>query len=115
MRHSTDADGNHNRASGNVYPLPTTNFSTPYTNRGGSMTLGGTSQVLMAANPDRRGLLFQNISDENMYIGVGVAATQDTPSIIVGPGQNWEPMIPPNQALNVVSATTGKKFTCFEF
>lgn len=95
--------------------LTTTAGGAPFTAAGGTITEGGTSQALLAANADRRYLFVQNISaTEVLGIGIGVAATTDTPSVLVGPGGTWEPPVAPTQALEVVAATTGTKFSVFE-
>lgn len=79
-----------------------------------SITTGGTSQQIFAANPNRRTFIFQNKSDESMYLNFGAAATASggTSILIAANGGAYE--CPANycstQTINVVSATTGKVF-----
>lgn len=85
-----------------------------FTDRSGSITAGGTSQQVAAANTARRYLLFQNHSDTDMWIDFGIAAVANQPSVKVVAGGYFEPLVPPTEAVHVICATTGKGFTCKE-
>jgi hypothetical protein len=85
-----------------------------YVDRSGTITAGGTSQALAAANEHRAYLLVQNTSSETLGIGIGVAATTASPSILLGAGQAWEPLVPPTQALTIIGATTSSAYTAYE-
>lgn len=83
-------------------------------NRSGSITTGGTSQLVAAANTNRLALDYQNISDETMWITehLTTAAADTAGCWKLDPGDCWYATT--NRAVYVVSATTGKKFTCTE-
>lgn len=90
--------------------------STP-TSRSGTVTAGGAAQVLMPANPSRRGFTFQNQSTGDLYINeLGVAAADQT-SLKVPAGGYFTP--PPQQsstgAVSVFGAVTGQAFFAREF
>lgn len=87
--------------------------STP-TDGGGTITTGGTSQVIFAANPNRRYFEFQNTSDTTMYVDFNQAATNSgTKSwTIVAAGSYVNPSnYCPTTSITVLCATTGKTFT----
>ena len=85
-----------------------------FTNRSGTITTGGTSQNIAAYHADRNYFFFQNISDVAMYLNFSADAT--TSSILVAANggsftcDNFAPINP----INVLCATTGKKFVAFE-
>lgn len=86
--------------------------------RGGTITAGGTSQVLMAANATRRGWSFQNQSSGNCGIKVGgAAATLDQNSLRIAPGQLYESPAHhvSTAAIAVTCAATGATFYATEF
>ncbi len=93
-----------------------------FINRSGTITAGGTAQQLAPANENRRYLMVQNISDTDMWINDLGTATADSPSIKIAPGATvaWydsddvqEPLVP-EQAISIICATTGKKWTARE-
>lgn len=88
----------------------------PLTDRSGTITSGGTSQQVAAANSSRKYFMLQNISDETMWIDFGVSAVQDTPSIKITTGGAFfaEGSFVSDQVINIISATTGKKFVSKE-
>lgn len=80
---------------------------------GGTITTGGTSQVIFAANESRRSFEFQNTSDTVMYLDFGQAATSTlTRSFTVAAGGFY--VHPSNlcytTSVTVLCATTGKTF-----
>lgn len=87
------------------------------TDGGGTITTGGTSQVIFAANNDRRHFEFQNTSDTTMYIDWGQAATNiGTKSFKIDAGGSY--VNPSNfcthLSITVLCATTGKTFVAKE-
>lgn len=90
-------------------------FNSIGVSRSGAITLGGTSQVLAAANSARRGLCIQNISAEDMWVNpfgaVAAAATAGSYKIVTMGFLT----IPTSGAVAVVAATTGSKFTANEY
>ena len=87
-----------------------------WTDRSGSMTTGGTSQQVAAANTSRNAFEFQNISSETMWIRYGSAAAADTAGNfkVLPDAVHYMSGFISTQAINVVSATTGSKFTAVE-
>lgn len=87
--------------------------------RSGTITLGGTAQTQIAQNTGRVYLLIQNIdtAEDLWFSFVGDAGITSTGSVKLVPGQMilWETdgLIPTN-ALSVVAATNGHKFTIYE-
>jgi hypothetical protein len=86
------------------------------TDRSGTIATGGTAQQVMAVNHNRRGILFQNVSDTDMWVDFGATAVADSPSIKVAAGLALPFMgsFMPTQYMSVICATTGKKYTCKE-
>lgn len=84
-------------------------------NISGTITSGGTAQVLSAGNNNRRYLLVQNISDITMWVNELGVATADTPSIQLVAGASLE-LVGPQAAgaWSIIGATTGKKFVARE-
>lgn len=85
--------------------------------RSGTITLGGTSQQLTPANPDRCYFYFQNLATEDLYINFTTAAGVNTAgSFRVCPGASFfkEGSYVSSEAANVIGATTGSVFTCKE-
>jgi hypothetical protein len=87
-----------------------------YTDRSGTVTTGGTAQVLMALNASRRGFLVQNNSTGTLTINsVGTATT--TAGIVIAPGQLYEAQETgvPTTAISILGATTGQRFDAREW
>jgi hypothetical protein len=85
------------------------------TDRSGSITTGGTAQTLAALNNARRGLPIQNISSADLWINEtgGTAAANAAGSFQLVPGATA--YIDTRQAVSIIGATTGQKFTATEF
>lgn len=83
-------------------------------NKSGSITTGGTAQVLAAANTARTMLVGQNISSGDLWINeIGGTATADTAgSYRVPSGAGFQ--VNTALAISIVGATTGQKFTATE-
>lgn len=87
--------------------------------RSGSITAGGTSQQVAAANEGRFYLLIQNISSGDLWVNLGVAAVQDSPSLKLLAGSSVEfsssgTGYVPEDAIHIIGATTGQKFVAKE-
>jgi hypothetical protein len=84
------------------------------TNRSGSITTGGTAQVLAAANPARVSLTAQNISTTDLWVNEtgGTAAASTAGSFRVVAGGAFS--VSTNQAISVFGATTGQTWTATE-
>ena len=69
------------------------------------------SQQVFAAAATRVYLFLLNLSDTDMWINFGTAAVASQPSIkLVANGGYFEPLVAPNQSINIFCATTGKAF-----
>jgi hypothetical protein len=82
----------------------------------GTVTTGGTSQVVFTANVGRQYLLIQNVSDADLWVNFGTAAVESQPSIKILPDGAVEfssagTGVVPTGTVNVRGATTGKAFT----
>lgn len=75
-----------------------------------TITTGGTAQLLFAANPARRGIVLQNQSSGDLY--VGNPATQNQSSLKIPAGYYYE--TPGNFSgtadIQIIGATTGQAF-----
>jgi hypothetical protein len=74
-----------------------------------TITTGGASQQVFAANTARVYLFVINTSDTIMYLGIGAAATATGIPLAAG-GGFYEPLVAPGQSINILCATTGKTF-----
>lgn len=83
------------------------------TDRSGSVTTGGTAQLIAAVNTARRGLTFQNTSDTEMRITESGSAATPTTGYLVTPGGRVN--ISTNRAISMFCATTGKTFAATEW
>ncbi|MNV12917.1 hypothetical protein D3C71_1035420 [compost metagenome] len=86
------------------------------TNRSGTITAGGTSQVLMAANATRKYLFIQNVSVNDLWIDFGTAAIANQPSIklVANAVYIQENSFVSTQAVNIIGATTAQAYTAKE-
>jgi hypothetical protein len=88
--------------------------------RSGTVTLGGTSQSLMAANANRAYLLIMNPTNatEDLFIClVGAAETGSVRSFSLSPGGTYErasPSYVPSNAITITAATTAHAFVACE-
>lgn len=83
-------------------------------NYSGAITTGGTAQQLAPANTSRTELVVQNISAGDLWINEtgGTAAIDTAGSFKVIAGQSAA--IATNQAVSILGATTGQKFSATE-
>lgn len=85
-----------------------------------TITLGGVSQQVFAANPDRTGLIIQNVSDDPLWVDFDVAAVLAPPSLLlIGGGLGILEFPDPTGriekgAINIIGATTGQAFSAKE-
>lgn len=86
------------------------------TDGSGTITTGGTSQEVFAANTSRRYLLIQNVSAEDLWVQFGGAAVQDQPSVKLGPSDAliFDGSFIPTEQAQIIGATTGSEFTAKE-
>jgi hypothetical protein len=86
-----------------------------WVNKSGTITTGGTAQVLAPANIERRGLWVQNVSDTDMWINEQGNAAATQPSMKLVPGALYEFPVSVGSAISIFCATTGKAFSAREW
>ena len=96
-------------------PSPVQNVSASSVDRSSTITAGGTAQVLLAANANRKGIEFFNNSVGSIWLNVVGIAAAGGGSIEVRGGGYWSPPVVPVTAISVIGATTGQAFTCWEY
>lgn len=85
----------------------------PGTNKGGTITTGGSAQQLAAANASRSYLKGQNLSTGDLWINeVGGTAAAAQPSYRIPAGGIFG--VNTNQAVSIWGATTGQAFSATE-
>ena len=95
--------------------LPAQNVSASPVDRSSTITTGGTAQVLLAANANRKGIEFFNNSVGSIWLNAVGTATAGGGSIEVRSGGYWYPPVVPVTEISVIGATTGQAFTCWEY
>jgi hypothetical protein len=89
--------------------------SGPVTDKSGTIATGGTAQTVSSANPERRFFMLQNISDTDMYVGVGYTPAAGLGLLIAKNGGTLTcDSFVPIEEIKVICASSGKKFTAFE-
>jgi hypothetical protein len=82
-------------------------------NISGTITTGGSAQVLAAANADRRGWWIRNNSTGSLWVSDMTTAVLSQPSLEIKAGELYE--APAGgvslNALSIIGATTGQSFT----
>jgi hypothetical protein len=89
--------------------------SGPVLDKSGTIATGGTAQTVSAANAERRFFMLQNISDTDMYVGVGYTPEVGLGLLIAKNGGTLTcDSFVPIEEIKVICASPGKKFTAFE-
>jgi hypothetical protein len=102
-------------SDGSSWTIATFSEGRGVVNRSGSIAAGNTAQVLMTANPDRKWFFFQNLSDTDMYLGLGYVPTT-TNSIMVakaGSSLKLEAFVV-TDAVYVLCSAANKAFVALE-
>jgi hypothetical protein len=88
---------------------------TGLTDRSGSITVGGTAQVLAVANSTRNisGFWLQNTSLDWLY--VNDLTTANITSYAIAPGAEWNPAVISNGAISIFGAITGQTWIAREW
>lgn len=86
------------------------------TDRSGTITTGGTSQQIMAANANRRYLAIQNNSSGDLWFNFNAASTIGEPSFRLTAGSSFvmESGFISTDSVTIIGATTGQTFTAKE-
>lgn len=87
-----------------------------YADRSGTITTGGTAQVLAPAFPGRHGCMIQNQSGGDLWVSEVGTAAPTQPSVKVPAGQQFLCMSPAaGAALSLFGATTAQAFAAREW
>ena len=82
-----------------------------YEDRSGTITTGGTAQVVLPAWTGRHGCMVQNQSAGSLWVSETATAVAGPPSILVPAGQQFLCMSPASgQAYSIIGATTAQAF-----
>jgi hypothetical protein len=85
----------------------------------GTVTTGGTSQLVFAQNTNRSYLMCQNPTSatETLFVNLNSAASTTAGSIELAAGGSatWGPGIAPNFPVFVTAVTTGHRFVCKQY
>ena len=104
--------------SGSTNPVAVTCApATTLVDRSGTITTGGTAQVLCAANASRKGILIQNLSNGDLWINSLGTATAGVGSLKISSGVYWESPFGGAGvgAVSILGATTAQAFTAREW
>lgn len=87
------------------------------TDRSGTITSGGTAQVLMAENLTRTGFSIQNLSTGDLWISSITTAVASQPSLKIPAGGLYECPLHgvPTNAISIIGAITGQAFQAMEW
>jgi len=82
-----------------------------YEDRSGTITAGGTAQVVLPAWTGRHGCVIQNQSAGSLWVSETATAIAGPPSILIPAGQQFLCMSPASgQAYSIIGATTAQAF-----
>jgi hypothetical protein len=82
-----------------------------YEDRSGTITAGGTAQVVLPAWTGRHGCVVQNQSAGSLWVSETATAVAGPPSILIPAGQQFLCMSPASgQAYSIIGATTAQAF-----
>ena len=102
-------------SDGSNWTITTFNEGRSVENHSGNITAGGTAQLVMSANADRKWLFFQNLSDTDMYLGLGYVPTATTGMMIAKSGTSLKlEAFVVTDAIYVFCASTSKVFIALE-
>jgi len=87
-----------------------------YQDRSGTITAGGTAQVVMPAWSGRHGCVVQNQSAGSLWVSETATAVAGPPSILIPVNQQFLCMSPASgQAYSIIGATTAQAFAAREW
>jgi len=104
-------------SSSNPLPISEISLQITKTDRSGTITTGGTAQVLMAANASRRGWELQNNSSSDLWFNeIGGTAVATAPSFKVPPGSYISSDAGvTTSAISLIGQVSGQTFTAREW
>jgi hypothetical protein len=82
-----------------------------YEDRSGTITAGGTAQVVLPLWMGRHGCMIQNQSAGSLWVSETATAVAGPPSVLIPAGQQFLCMVPASgQAYSIIGATTAQAF-----
>jgi hypothetical protein len=102
-------------SDGTSWTIKTFDVAHSLHNHSSTITTGNTAQLITAASTKRKWLFFQNLSDTDMYLGIGYIPTTSNGMFIAKSGGNirFEVYVP-TDAIRVLCASSSKAFVCLE-
>lgn len=99
------------------YSLNPASNQRPHTDRSGTIAVGGTAQIAIAANAQRVGFSIQNVSVADLWMNGLATAIQSQPSIWLPPGAFYESPESGVQItdISLIGGTTGQAFSAREW
>jgi hypothetical protein len=102
-------------SNGTSWTVKTFDEGRSVVNQSGTIATGGTAQLLLAANTDRRWFFFQNTSNDDMYLGFGYTPTTTNGIFVAKSGTIFQLSdFVPTDAVFVFCANSTKTFCCLE-
>lgn len=102
-------------SDGSNWSITTFNEGRSVENHSDDITTGGTAQLVMPANADRKWFFFQNLSDTDMYLGLGYVPTATTGMMIAKSGTSLKlEAFVVTDAIYVLCASANKVFIALE-
>lgn len=100
-------------SNGTVWTVAVFDKGNSLINLSGSISAGGTAQLITPADTSRKFLFFQNTSVVAMYVGIGYIPTVDNGILVAASGGilRFETFVP-TDAVRVFCATSSSKFVC---
>jgi hypothetical protein len=87
-----------------------------YADRSGTITAGGTAQVVLPLWAGRHGCVIQNQSTGSLWVSETATAIAGPPSILIPAGQQFLCMSPASgQVYSIIGATTAQAFAAREW
>ena len=87
-----------------------------YVDRSGTITAGGTAQVVLPLWGGRHGCMIQNQSTGSLWVSETATAIAGPPSVLIPAGQQFLCMAPASgQAYSIIGATAAQPFAAREW
>ena len=103
-------------SNGSSWEITTFNEGRSVSNHSGVTLSNGAAKLVMPANPDRKWLFFQNISNAHMHLGLGYIPTDDTGIMMSADSKasiNLDKYVV-TDAIYVICANADKKYVALE-
>jgi hypothetical protein len=101
-------------SDGSGWTITTFNEGRSVDNHSGVTLNSGAAKLVMPANPDRKWLFFQNISNTHMHLGLGYIPTDDTGIKVLANADIKLENFVVTDAIYVTCATANNKYVALE-